>query len=327
MSPPAGPSDGRMPERADAATDTTSVHFGKLVIAGVGLIGASFALALRAAGCVGTVVGVGRSPANLATAVARGIIDRGHVVDADWTAEVADADLVLLAAPVSQCTPLLAAMAGRLGQRTVVTDAGSTKQDVVAAARMTLGSALPRFVPAHPVAGSERSGADAGDAALFRDRECIVTPLAETAPDALSYARAAWRATGARMTALTPQRHDELMASVSHLPHLLAFALVDELARRPDAPETFAHAGSGLRDVTRIAASSPPMWRDIALANRVALGGELAALGAALERVAAALAAGDGAALEALFARAAAARRAWTASPTYPRQASGADEA
>jgi prephenate dehydrogenase len=291
----------------------------KLVVVGVGLIGASFALALREAGAAREVVGVGRTETNLEEASRRGAIDRGHAVQSAWLHELADADLVLVATPVAQVMPLLERMAPNLGPRTVVTDAGSTKQDVVAAARATLGAALPRFVPAHPIAGSDRTGAVAGDAALFRDRQVIVTPLGETAADALALATAAWAATGARVSTLTPERHDRLLAAVSHLPHLLAFALVDVLAGRPDADEAFAHAGSGLRDVTRIAASSPEMWRDIVLANRTALIDELDAYRGALERIARALAERDGPALERLFAHAAAARRAWSASPTYPR--------
>ena len=297
-----------------------------LVVAGVGLIGASFALALRAAGHARTVVGIGRTKANLDAAIARGAIDRGHDVQSDWLHEIAGADLVLVATPVAQVEALLARIAPHIGPRTVVTDAGSTKQDVVAAARVALGAALPRFVPAHPIAGSDRTGADAADRELFRDREVIVTPLAETAADALQVATSAWTATGARVTELAPERHDRLLAAVSHLPHMLAFALVDELARRPDAAETFAHAGSGLRDVTRIAASSPEMWRDIALANRDALADELVLYQSALDRLAQSLADGDGHALEQLFARAATARRAWSASPTYPRTPSGAGD-
>jgi len=300
-----------------------------VVVAGVGLIGASFALALRAAGHARTVVGIGRTKSNLDVAVARRAIDRGHELSSDWLHELARADLVLVATPVAQVEALLARMAPHLGPRTVVTDAGSTKQDVVAAARVALGAALPRFVPAHPIAGSDRTGAGAGDAELFRDREVIVTPLPETAKDALEIATSAWTATGARVTALSPERHDRLLAAVSHLPHVLAFALVDELARRPDAAEIFAHAGSGLRDATRIAASSPEMWRDIALANKDALADELSLYQGALDRLAQSLAEGDGRALEQLFARAATARQAWSASPTYPRtpSAPGDDDA
>jgi prephenate dehydrogenase len=299
---------------------------GKLVIAGVGLIGASFALALRAAGCVRTVVGVGRSRANLDAAQRCGAIDRGVTVEQDWTREAADADVVLLATPVAQYPALLSALCRMLGPRTIVTDAGSTKQDVVAAARATLGDALPRFVPAHPIAGSDRSGAVAADAALFRDRQVIVTPLPDTDAGAVALVTSLWQAAGARVAVLTPERHDGVLAAVSHLPHVLAFVLMDVLAGRRDAGALLAHAGSGLRDVTRIAGSSPEMWRDIALANRVALGAELDAYRHALDGLCERLACGDGVALEALFARAAGARRRWAQSTHFPSAAAGAGD-
>ena len=174
-------------------------------------------------------------------------------------------------------------------------------------------------MPAHPIAGSERSGADAADPALFRDRRVIVTPLPETDPRATARVTALWEAAGARVTALTAERHDRVLAVVSHLPHLLAFAVMDGLATRGDASELLAYAGSGLRDFTRIAASSPEMWRDIALANREALRAELEAYRASLDAAARALERGDAAALETMFTRAAAARRAWTAAASYPR--------
>jgi len=298
----------------------------KLVVVGVGLIGGSFAAALREAAEVRTVVGVGRTRVNLEQARKAGIVDRACTLDERWTAELADADVVLLATPVAQFPALLATLAPHLGAQAIVTDAGSTKQDVVAAARAALGAALPRFVPGHPVAGSEASGAAAADARLFRDREVILTPLPETSETAQGRIAALWQAAGARVTTLTPVVHDRLLATVSHLPHLVAFALVDLIARRPDADGVLAHAGSGLRDTTRIAASSPEMWRDIALANRAALRGELDALRAVLDDIATALAGGDGAALAALFDRAARARRAWSASPTYPRAGRAGDD-
>lgn len=297
-----------------------------LAVVGVGLIGGSFALALRKARAVRRVVGVGRSAQNLERARERGIVDHAVTLDNDWAKETHDADVVLLATPVAQFGELLRALAPQLGAQTIVTDAGSTKQDVAAAARAALGSAFPRFVPAHPIAGSERSGAEAADAALFHERRVIVTPLRETDPQAVALVRALWQAAGAHVSELTPGRHDRVLAAVSHLPHLLAFAFVDEIAAREDAAALFAHAGSGLRDFTRIAASSPEMWRDIALANRPALLAELDLYRGALDAVVRALEQGDGAALEAMFARAAQARRAWTASESYPR-GSGGDEA
>ncbi len=242
---------------------------------GVGLVGGSFALALKAAGRVDTVVGVGRGRANLDAAVALGIIDRAIMIDTDWTRELADADLVLLATPVAQFPALFEAMAGRLPPQAVLTDAGSTKQNVIAAARQHLGAALPRFVPGHPIAGTEHTGAAAAFATLYRDRNVVLTPLPETDPEAVALVGALWTACGARVQELDPATHDRIFAAVSHLPHLLAFALVDLLAARPDAAEVFRYAASGFRDFTRIAAGSPEMWRDIALANRGALLAEI----------------------------------------------------
>jgi prephenate dehydrogenase len=288
-------------------------RIGKLVVVGVGLIGGSYALALRAAGRVDQVIGVGRGRANLDAARSMAIIDRAVQVDGDWAAETADADLVLLAAPVAQYPGLLAAMAGRLGPATIVTDAGSTKQDVIAAARAALGRAMVRFVPAHPVAGTEHSGASAAFATLFRERNVVLTPVAETDPAATATVAASWEACGSRVRTLDAAAHDRIFAAVSHLPHLVAFGLVEAFAARPDADDIFRFAASGFRDFTRIAASSPEMWRDIALANRDALLVEVAAFRAQLDRLAAMVAAGDGEALAAVFTRARAARRDWEA--------------
>jgi prephenate dehydrogenase len=289
------------------------VRIGTLVVVGVGLIGGSCAAALRRAGVVGTIVGVGRSPANLDDARARGLIDRAWTLASDWTPELREADLVLLAAPVAQYPRLFQAMAPAIGPATVVTDAGSTKGDVAAAARGMLANALARFVPGHPIAGGERSGALAADPALFEGRNVILTPLAETAPASVARVTALWSACGARVSTLTPEHHDRIFAAVSHLPHVLASALVAELAQRPDGATLLAHAGSGFRDFTRIAASSPEMWRDIALANRGPLCDELQRFRDAIDEILRGLAAGDGAALDALFERAAQTRRRWDA--------------
>jgi prephenate dehydrogenase len=298
-----------------------------LVVIGVGLIGASFALALRRQGAVRRVIGVGRTRANLDAARAIGAIDEACTLDQDWRAAIDTADVIMLATPVGQYAALFAAIAPRLSAAAIVTDAGSTKQDVVAAAQATLGAALSRFVPGHPIAGSERTGAAAADPALYEGREVILTPLAITDADAQARVAALWEATGARVTTLTPEAHDRLLATVSHLPHLVAFALMDHLARRDDPAALLAHAGSGLRDATRIAGSSPPMWRDIALANRAALQDELSRFRVVLDELGAMLARGDGAALLALFERSAALRRAWTEMASYPRVAGGDDDA
>ena len=289
------------------------MRIGKLVVVGVGLIGGSFALALRAANGLQRVIGVGRARANLDAALARGIIDVGYAQDDDWAHELKDADLVLVATPVAQYPALFDVIARAIGEGTVVTDAGSTKQGVVAAARATFNARLSRFVPGHPIAGSEASGAAAARASLFAGRNVVLTPLSETANDALATVNSLWQACGARVTTMTPARHDEVFAAVSHLPHVLAFVLVDELARRPDGAALLTHAGGGFRDFTRIAASSPEMWRDIALANRDALRTELARYRDALATVTQMIDRGDGAGLAALFERAATARQRWGA--------------
>ena len=283
----------------------------KLVVIGVGLIGASCALALRSASAVGDIVGIGRSRENLDRALARGVIDRAVMLGDDWASEVQDADFVLIAIPVAQYRETLAVLAPALSRNAVVTDAGSTKQDVVRAARELLADRLPQFVPGHPIAGSERSGADAGDASLFVGRQVIVTPLPETSQRALSRVEEFWTACGARVARLDPVRHDRVLAAVSHLPHLLAFALVAELASRKDSAEYFSNAGSGFRDFTRIAGSSPEMWRDVALANRDALLTELAAYRSALDAMMLSIEHGDRAALDTMLARAAQTRRHW----------------
>ncbi len=301
----------RRPARGRAMT--TNAHPAKLVVVGVGLIGGSVALALRQATRVGTVVGIGRGRANLEVAQRLGIVDRFRTLDEDWTVEVADADVVLLATPVAQFPALFAALHGKLGPQTIVTDAGSTKQDVIAAARTSLGDAFARFVPAHPIAGTEHTGAAAAFATLFLDRNVVLTPVPESDAGAVATIGALWEACGARLRTLEPSAHDRIFAAVSHLPHLLAFALVDAFASRPDADDIFRYAASGFRDFTRIAAGSPEMWRDISLANREALLAEIAAFRNQLDRVAAMVAAGDAAALEAVFARASSARRAWGA--------------
>jgi len=287
------------------------VRIEKLVVIGVGLIGASCALAMRAAGAVGQVIGIGRSQENLRRAVARGVIDRGMMLGDDWTRELTDADFVLIAIPVAQYRETLTALAPALARGAVVTDAGSTKQDVVLAARETLNDRLPQFVPGHPIAGNERSGADAGDASLYVGRQVILTPLPETSVAALRRVEEFWTMCGARVERLDPARHDRIMAAVSHLPHLLAFTLVAELASRQDSAEYMSNAGSGFRDFTRIAGSSPEMWRDIALANRDALLTELGAYRGALDALMLSIEHGDRAALDAMLGRAAETRRHW----------------
>jgi len=284
------------------------MRIGKLVVVGVGLIGGSFALALKAAKAVGAVVGVGRSEANLRRARELGVIDSIGALD---RTTLADADLVLVATPVGQMGAVFRSLAPLAGPGTVVTDAGSTKQDVVSLARAELGAALPRFVPGHPVAGTEKSGAEAAFPDLYRGRKVVVTPLAETDRVALARVYEAWRSCGAEVVELDPAQHDAILAAVSHLPHVLAYALVHQLARHPQPAELFSFAAGGFRDFTRIASSHPRMWTDICLANREALLAELDRYGGELARIRGFLERGDAKMLEALFAHARETRERW----------------
>jgi prephenate dehydrogenase len=278
----------------------------RLALVGTGLIGGSFALALKEAGAVGEVLGVGRNPATLEAARKLGIIDRAVNFEA-----AAQADVILLALPVQATEAVLLQLAPHLKPGVIITDAGSTKASVVAAARHTLGERFRDFVPGHPIAGSELSGPAAARADLYRGKRCVLTPVPETRPQAVDQVRALWQAAGAEVGELDAATHDRIFAAVSHLPHLAAFALVDELAQRPDAGAFFRYAASGFRDFTRIAGSSPAMWRDIALANRDALLVEIDAYQRALAALRTALAAGDAQTLYDSFVRARSARDSW----------------
>lgn len=280
----------------------------RLALLGVGLIGGSVALALKRAGQVGRVVGYGRNRANLEEALGLGVIDE---IAASPEAAVPGADRVLLAMPVGAMAATFARIAPLLADHALVTDAGSTKQDVVAAARAGLGPRIARFVPGHPIAGAEKSGAAAAMADLYDGRSVILTPLPENDAATVAAIAGMWQACGAQVQAMSAAEHDRIFAAVSHLPHLAAFALVDELAGRPEAELFFRHAGSGFRDFTRIAGSSPVMWRDIALANRRALVAELDAYLSRLSAYRDALATGDGDGLMQSFTRASEARSRW----------------
>ena len=283
-------------------------QFKKIVVFGVGLIGGSFALALREAGVAGEVVGFGRSGATLQQAMQLGIINR---IGSDLAVELGDADLVLLATPVGQMADLMARIAPHLGAHTLVTDGGSTKSDVVEYARAHLGAHLARFVPAHPIAGAEQSGAAAARTDLYQGKKVVLTPLPENAPDAVARVRQAWELCGAIMGELTPQQHDKVFAAVSHLPHLLSYALVHDLAQRENRDLLLSFAASGFRDFTRIAASSPEMWRDICMANRDALLDELGRYMEELGVLHKALAEADAGKLEEVFSIARSIRANW----------------
>ncbi len=286
----------------------TKLKIGKLVVIGTGLIGGSFALALRRARAVKRVVGVGRTRRNLADALKLKIIDEAS---RDPARAVRDADLVLLATPVGQMPAVMTAIAPHLPAHAVVTDGGSTKRDVIACARRFLGGHISRFVPAHPIAGTEKSGATAAFPELFSGKNVILTPQPETAAAATRLVRQAWEACGARVVQLEAGEHDAILAAVSHLPHVVAFALVNMLARRRNPGRLFGLSAGGLRDTVRIAGSSPEMWADICVANRDALLAALEDYENELEGMRAAIESADAAELRRMFSAARGAREKW----------------
>ncbi|NGM87711.1 prephenate dehydrogenase/arogenate dehydrogenase family protein [Parapusillimonas sp. SGNA-6] len=278
-----------------------------LAVVGVGLIGGSFAAALRAAGAVGRVLGVGRSPSSLARAVELGLID-----EAVSLGEAArQADVILLSMPVGATAEVLAELQPLLRPGTLVTDAGSTKMNVVAAARSTLGPRIDQFIPAHPIAGAETTGPEAANAALYRGRNVVVTPLAENSLRDRQRLSRLWEACGARVMSMEPDVHDTMLASVSHLPHLLSSAFMWQVATAEDSDLRLSLAGSGFRDFTRIAAGSAEVWRDIFMANRSAVLAELQQVKAALSRAEQALQESDADRLQEFLECAAVARRFW----------------
>ncbi|MDH5534360.1 MAG: prephenate dehydrogenase/arogenate dehydrogenase family protein [Betaproteobacteria bacterium] len=287
---------------------SSKLRIGKLVVIGVGLIGGSFAASLKRANIVERVVGVGRTRRNLAAALRAGIIDE---IVADAGRAVRDADLVFIGTPVGQTAAVMARIAPHLPPHAVTTDGGSTKQDVIAHARRLLGGHFARFVPAHPIAGAEKSGASAATGELFHGRTVILVPQPGTAPRAVRLVRSAWEQCGAHVTRLGAREHDEIFAAVSHLPHVVAYALVSALARRRNGRELFGVAGAGLRDTVRIAGSSPEMWRDICLANRTALLTWIDRYLTELKIARRAIRRGDGATLGSIFERARASRAKW----------------
>jgi len=280
-----------------------------LAVIGVGLIGGSLALALKSKNAVERVIGVGRSQANLDEALRLGVIDEVATVE-----QVAKSDVIFVATPVAQMPVIFALLSSRLGPNTVITDGGSTKQDVIAAARDNLGRRFAQFVPAHPIAGTERTGAAAAFPTLYESRKVVLCAGAETHADAVQRVATMWQTTGAIIHRMSAAEHDDVFAAVSHLPHLLAFALVDMLAGMTRADQYFNYAASGFRDFTRIAAGSPEMWRDISVANRAALREQLGAYRKRLDLFDQWLAKATGEdilAIERAFTRAANARRAW----------------
>jgi prephenate dehydrogenase len=282
--------------------------FQKLALIGCGLMGGSFALALREAGLVHTIAGYSASDKTRQRAVELSVIDQAcrSVAEA-----VQGADLVLLAVPVGAMHESFAAMREVLAPNALLMDVGSTKCDVIAAAQATLGDRLSCFVPAHPIAGKEVAGIEHADATLYQDRRTILTPLPKTGIHRLQAAHQVWTAVGSHVSTLTPEAHDATFAAVSHLPHLLAFAAVNALTAQPQGAAFLDMAGPGFRDFSRIAASDPAVWRDILSANHHQVLAQVAHFRAALEQFEHAMQQGDTAALQALIQQASATRAGW----------------
>lgn len=271
-----------------------------LVIIGVGSIGASLGLALRREGFVQKVIGVGRGIENLKIAQQRGAIDE---YSTDAAAAVATADVVFLAVPMGTMRASLETIKNTLPANAIVTDGGSTKGSVIKDFAEVFGS-TKQFVPGHPIAGTEKSGAAAAIHDLYNDRRVLLTPDANTNPDALTIVREMWKVTGAKVEEMSAEHHDTVLAATSHLPHMLAFGLVDSLAKMDDVDEIFKYAAGGFRDFTRIASSDPTMWRDICVNNREALMASMDRYLDDMKEIYAAVAKGDGDKLQEIFSMA-----------------------
>ncbi|WP_310627738.1 prephenate dehydrogenase/arogenate dehydrogenase family protein [Limnohabitans sp.] len=285
------------------------MKFQRLALIGCGLMGGSFALALREAGLVQTIAGFSASEKTRQRAVELKVIDQAcnSVAEA-----VQGADLVLLAVPVGAMHASFAAMRDVLQPNTLLMDVGSTKCDVIAAAQATLGDRLTCFVPAHPIAGKEVAGIEHAQAGLYQDRRTILTPLPKTGIHRLQAAHDVWSAIGSHVSTLTPEAHDATFAAVSHLPHMLAFAAVNALMSQPQGAAFLDMAGPGFRDFSRIAASDAAVWRDILSANHTEVLRQIAHFRAALDQFETALKSSDNSALQHLIQQASDVRSAWS---------------
>lgn len=282
--------------------------FQQLGVIGCGLIGGSFALGLKRAGMVRRVVGYSKSPSTTERARRMGVID---VAAESALLAVSGSDIVLIAVPVAATEATLKAIRHLVDPDVLVMDVGSTKRDVVDAARRVLRERLPAFVPAHPIAGKEAAGIEHADAALFSGRAVILTPLAQTAPGHVERASQAWSALGAQVLRMTPENHDAAFAAVSHLPHLLAFAYFAAIVAHPAGRDFLGLAGPGFRDFTRIAASDATIWRDILIANREEVLRQASRFRHTLDAFELAIQSGNADALEGLVRGAAQARATW----------------
>ena len=280
-------------------------NYGTVTIVGVGLIGASLGLALKSAGVVTKVLGVGRSKENLEQAQKMGAID--SVVD--LVEATKQSDVIVLCMPVAQMRTAFEIMEPHLEPRTMITDAGSTKGDVILAAKEVLGKKACQFVPVHPIAGGAQHGAAAAKADLFQDKQTVICPLQENSPEDTALIIGFWESVGSIVNKIGVVQHDAIYAAVSHLPHILSYALMASVVNSEDAEQKLGHVGAGFKDFTRIAASSPEMWRDICLGNRTAILKELDQYLLIVNHMRKLIAENDGAGLEKLFNKASKARQ------------------
>ena len=286
----------------------TTPMFEQLGLIGCGLMGGSFALAMKRAGLVKSVVGYSKSPSTTARALQLGVID---VEAPSALLAVAGADIVLLAVPVAATEATLKSIKHLVTPNMLIMDVGSTKGDVVQAAQNALRDQVGAFVPAHPITGREVSGVEHADATLYQGQRVILTPTEKTTPAQLELADALWTALGSRVTRMSPQAHDTAFAAVSHLPHLLAFSMVNSLLGQTQSDALFSLAGPGFRDFSRIAASDARMWRDVLLANREEVLKQSQLFKQALARIETAMQSDDPEALEALLTLASETRAHW----------------
>ena len=277
-----------------------------LTIIGVGLIGGSVAKALRCENAVGHVTGFGRRESTLQRAQALGVIDSWSL---DLDAAVERAEVVILASPVNSIASIFHELKPCLGEATIVTDAGSVKGSIVDAAVRGLGDKIVNFVPGHPIAGKEQSGIDAASETLFRGHRTILTPMANTGTEAISAVKDMWETMGAEVVFMEPSVHDELLALTSHLPHALAFILVDLLSRQTNSKDCFNLSAGGFYDITRVASGDPVMWRDIFLSNKQAILQRLTEYSSAIDDLAELIGRSDSSALEEMFKHANRVRR------------------
>lgn len=282
-------------------------YFDTVLIIGVGLIGGSLGLALKEHQGAKTILGVGRSQSNLDSALQRGLIDEVVSLEEGATR----ADLIVVCVPVAQTEEVLKALLPHLKPSAIVTDVGSTKMDVILAAKNAMAEHVCQFIPAHPIAGSASHGALAAKSDLYKNRQVILCPLQENAPENVNRIENLWKSLGANLFKMSAVQHDSVFAAVSHLPHVLSYALMLQVANAEDSSTKFRHAGAGFRDFTRIAASSPEMWRDICLANRESLLKEIDGYLLVVQHLQALIKQKDGANLEKLFSKASASRNQW----------------